>query len=97
MLARLSWVPMASLRPSGISKVPSPPRESLTSPGVCAASFVDVECLDMEISIDELHDCIKRLKRGQSPGIEATNHLRSPDVLTLAESLDLQQESMLQK
>ena len=76
---------------------PTQGRESLTSSGVCAASFVDVECLNVDISIDELHDCIKRLKRGQSPGIEATNQLRSPDALTLAASLHLQQESTLQK
>lgn len=47
--------------------------ESPTTSGVSAAGsrcFLNVECLNMDVSADELHDCIKKLKRGKSAEVD---------------------------
>ena len=40
-----------------------------TTPGVSVSCPPDVECLSCDVTVEELHAMIKRLKRGKSPGM----------------------------
>jgi len=50
-----------------------PPQRPATS-GVSATSSSDDECMFASITAEELHVCIKKLKRGKSPGIDGACH-----------------------
>lgn len=41
-----------------------------------SAQAADASCLNASTSTDELHDCINRLKRNKSPGIDGVCYLR---------------------
>jgi len=49
-----------------------PPQRPATS-GVSATSSSDDECMFASITAEELHVCIKKLKRGKSPGIDGVS------------------------
>ena len=51
----------------GSQPAQSPEQAELLGTSVRAA---DASCLNASITADELHDCIKRLKRNKSPGID---------------------------
>jgi hypothetical protein len=48
---------------------PLPATEPPTAPGVSTPGL-ESACLNEDITLDELCSCIKRLQRGQSPGID---------------------------
>ena len=50
--------------------MPAQGTAELPASGVSASRPLDVGCLNVGVTADELHTCIKRLKHGKSPGID---------------------------
>ena len=52
---------------------PAEPPQRPAASGVSATSSSDDECMFASITAEELHVCIKKLKRGKSPGIDGVS------------------------
>lgn len=49
---------------------PNEPAQTAVTPSVSTLDPDVDECMSASITADELHDCIKKLQRGKSPGID---------------------------